>query len=159
MRRNHSNVKCSGFPAHVAAGWLGHSGEIARKHYLMTTEDHFRKAAGPVAHFVAPQDTATKENELQPLQEPAISGPLQDAATHVNMLVPLRGTESADVTSSNSNDLRKMPKAAAAKSGTISPVSDRLDPELRHLIRIWSQVPASVRTAIMAIVRAVGAGR
>lgn len=32
------------FPVHVAAGWLGNSPDIARKHYLQTTEEHFRRA-------------------------------------------------------------------------------------------------------------------
>jgi len=34
------------YPAHVAAGWLGHSPQIALKHYLQTPETYFDRAAG-----------------------------------------------------------------------------------------------------------------
>jgi integrase len=32
------------FPSHVIDGWLGHSTEVAEKHYLQTTDDHWRAA-------------------------------------------------------------------------------------------------------------------
>ena len=32
------------FPLHVVTGWLGNSPDIARKHYLQTHEEHFRRA-------------------------------------------------------------------------------------------------------------------
>ncbi|MFL5329873.1 MAG: tyrosine-type recombinase/integrase [Gemmataceae bacterium] len=32
------------FPSHVAAAWLGHTSEIADKHYRSVTEEHFAKA-------------------------------------------------------------------------------------------------------------------
>ena len=34
------------FPQHVAARWLGHSENVAFKHYLRTTDEDFRLAAG-----------------------------------------------------------------------------------------------------------------
>lgn len=34
------------FPAHVVAGWLGHSPMIAAQHYLQTRDAHFDLAAG-----------------------------------------------------------------------------------------------------------------
>jgi len=32
------------FPIHVVTDWLGNSPEVARKHYLQTHEEHFKKA-------------------------------------------------------------------------------------------------------------------
>jgi hypothetical protein len=32
------------FPMHVVTAWLGNSPDIAKKHYLQVTEDHFAKA-------------------------------------------------------------------------------------------------------------------
>ena len=32
------------FPTHVVCGWMGNSPKVARKHYLQTTDEHFRKA-------------------------------------------------------------------------------------------------------------------
>jgi len=37
---------CERFPAHVVAGWLGHSPLIAARHYLQTRDTHFSAAAG-----------------------------------------------------------------------------------------------------------------
>ena len=45
-------------PAHVAAAWLGHSPEIARKHYLSVTEADYERAQG------AAQNPAQQEREV-----------------------------------------------------------------------------------------------
>ena len=37
------------FPAHVVAGWLGNTVAVADRHYLMTTDDHFARAAQKAA--------------------------------------------------------------------------------------------------------------
>ena len=49
LRATRASELAERFPAHVAAKWLGHSPEIARRHYLMVTEDHFQKAAQKAA--------------------------------------------------------------------------------------------------------------
>ncbi len=41
------------FPIHVVTEWIGNSPEIAKKHYLQITEDHYRKAAQNTAQQVA----------------------------------------------------------------------------------------------------------
>jgi hypothetical protein len=35
------------FPDHVVNGWLGHSGAVAAKHYLQTTDEHWQRATDP----------------------------------------------------------------------------------------------------------------
>ena len=69
------------FPAHVAAGWLGHSPMIAATHYLQTRDAHFDLAAGlsgrgsksgnsaaakPAAH-TTPPDATGDQDESQTL--------------------------------------------------------------------------------------------
>ena len=44
MRASFQTDICEQFPAHVSAEWCGNSLEVAEKHYLSTTEDHFRRA-------------------------------------------------------------------------------------------------------------------
>ena len=47
------------YPAHVAAGWMGHSPTIAAKHYTMTLDAHFERAvAGGKAAQKAAQNAA-----------------------------------------------------------------------------------------------------
>jgi hypothetical protein len=54
------------FPIHVVTAWLGNTPEIAWKHHLQVTDEHFRQAAGPAK---------LPETAMQPaLQQPAERG-------------------------------------------------------------------------------------
>ena len=44
LRSTRATELAEAFPAHVAAAWLGHSPEIARRHYLQVTDGHFQRA-------------------------------------------------------------------------------------------------------------------
>ena len=46
LRASCSTELAQEFPAHVAAAWIGHSVEIANKHYWQVTDDDFARAAG-----------------------------------------------------------------------------------------------------------------
>ena len=46
MRAPCATVGVERFPAHVVAGWLGHSPLIAAKHYLQVRDSHFDATAG-----------------------------------------------------------------------------------------------------------------
>jgi len=46
MRASCATDWCERFPAHVVAGWLGHSPLIAARHYLQTRDAHFELATG-----------------------------------------------------------------------------------------------------------------
>lgn len=45
------------FPAHVVCGWLGNSEAVAQKHYLQTTEEHYRSASQIASHDSPRQET------------------------------------------------------------------------------------------------------
>ena len=53
------------YPSYVVAKWIGNSESIARKHYLMLTEDHYHKAAW------GEEKTAQKAARF-PAQQPAV---------------------------------------------------------------------------------------
>ena len=65
-------------PAHVVAGWLGHSPLIAARHYLHTRDAHFDMATGVgqaarnPATQVRPSDTTDKHAKAQSLEIPAV---------------------------------------------------------------------------------------
>lgn len=42
------------FPSHVVCKWIGNSPQVARKHYLQTTEEHFERATKSGAESGAP---------------------------------------------------------------------------------------------------------
>jgi len=50
-----TELEDSGFPTHVVCAWLGNSPQVARKHYLQVTDDHFARATAAPArsNFVA----------------------------------------------------------------------------------------------------------
>ena len=48
LRSSCSTELAQEFPAHVAAAWIGHSVEIANKHYWQVTYDDFAKAVGEI---------------------------------------------------------------------------------------------------------------
>jgi integrase len=63
LRSSRETELCERFPVHVVTAWLGNTPEIARKHYLQVTDEHFRQAAAPVKLL---------QSALQPaLQQPA----------------------------------------------------------------------------------------
>jgi integrase len=54
------------FPAHVVAGWLGHSPLIAAQHYLQTRDAHFDLAAGVAGVREAAANPATQTRPSSP---------------------------------------------------------------------------------------------
>ena len=83
-------------PAHVAAAWLGHSPEIARKHYLSVTEADYERAQG------AAQKAAQQEREMPETvcnadegdgEEPAFQAAASGCTNLHNKLVEARGFE------------------------------------------------------------------
>ncbi len=44
MRGSRATEIAQHFPGHVASAWLGHSQQIAREHYLLTTDDDYKRA-------------------------------------------------------------------------------------------------------------------
>ncbi len=68
------------FPAHVVAGWLGHSPLIAAQHYLQTRDAHFDLAAGG-DQSVAQSGAQVARKASQHPTAPDCAGPAQNAAS------------------------------------------------------------------------------
>lgn len=56
MRASRETELAAEYPVHVVTAWLGNTPRIAMKHYLMTTESDFQKAAGCAAQNPAQSD-------------------------------------------------------------------------------------------------------
>ena len=67
---------CERFPAHVVAGWLGHSPMIAATHYLQTRDAHFDLASGG-----AESGALVAQNEAQHPSAPDCAGSHDDTKT------------------------------------------------------------------------------
>jgi hypothetical protein len=106
LRASRQTELANEFPLHVVTDWIGNSPEIADRHDLKTTDDHFKKAAsGQSAHTTrkaaqnpAQQAAASDEFELQTLYDLSVD----DAAllafaisceNYTNEQIPPRGVE------------------------------------------------------------------
>lgn len=86
MRSSRETELAGEFPVHVAAKWIGNSVQVAAKHYLQVTDEHFDRAVqkavqNPVQHPAAThaQGGAT---EQRPNGEGASCGEMRGGAVH-----------------------------------------------------------------------------
>jgi hypothetical protein len=175
------------FPAHVVAGWLGHSPMIAARHYLQTRDVHFDLAAG------AGTSPAWGESDAE--KSGAKSGALaaQIAAQHASAWNRTDSPESSEVVvgaglvradaasceaASNPANGRywirtptetKRETAGGVESGANCgalpddrPTCPTPDPDLAAVIAAWPDLPVAIRGRVVALVREalpVGGGR
>lgn len=62
------------FPSHVVCRWIGNSQQVARKHYLQVTDEHYARAQQPASESGAKSDARATQN---PAQQPH-AGPRTD---------------------------------------------------------------------------------
>ncbi len=90
------------FPMHVVCGWIGNSQPVAMKHYLQTTDEHFRQAVqNPVQQTAEGHRTASQTPNERPRKEKPQPRAMQGAAvlndsprrTAATYLMPPQGLE------------------------------------------------------------------
>jgi hypothetical protein len=101
MRASRETELAKDYPLHVVTAWLGNTPKIAMKHYLMTTDADFERAAKSAAAGVS-KTSQGAENSADPANESAgfteLCGTLPDSAEVLSggqgtrTLNPLRGT-------------------------------------------------------------------
>src|SRR5262249_35242701 len=65
LRASRETELADQFPLHVVTDWIGNSPDVATRHYLKTTDDHFRKAVlGLAAHEQAAQNPTQQASEM-----------------------------------------------------------------------------------------------
>ena len=127
---------------------------IASKHYLQVTEDHFAKAVqNPVQQAHAPSRTDGQETT----KAPDTQGLMRNRATTGDVVpeaqVAGTGFQRRPFPLGNSHILT----TGAAKSGASDAANQVVDAELNEVIDAWPELPAAIKSGIMAMVR-VGRG-
>lgn len=172
------------FPAHVVAGWLGHSPLIAARHYLQTRDAHFNMAAGVgeaaanPATQVRPSDPTDEHGETQNPENPAVlvacgvgcdpveSGKVGDTGlehppeSSGNSRVSETGGSKSGSNGEGSGPADRpdapLPRApSAAAEGA----AEGQDADLRAVVEAWPTLAPAIRAAVLAMVRAVGGER
>ena len=102
LRASRETELANEYQLHVVTDWLGNTPTVADRHYLKTTEEHFRSAAQNAAQYPSVNDRNEQESdpdkEVQENEEaPALQG-LTSSYDSVheygaNALVPPRGIE------------------------------------------------------------------
>ncbi len=89
LRSTRETELADSFPAHVASAWIGNSVQVAMKHYLQVTDDHFAQAVqNPVQHTAA-GGRAESQERTPDNEKPAICSAVREEAT------PCENTESS----------------------------------------------------------------
>ncbi len=68
------------FPIQTVTAWLGNSPQIAVKHYLQVTEEHFQKAVQNPVQYAAVSGRIDSQAEQRDAIEPCVCGAAQDNA-------------------------------------------------------------------------------
>jgi integrase len=90
LRASRETELANEFPIHVVCEWIGNSEEVARKHYLSVTEEHFEKAtssptSNPTSHTRA-DGGRRRHTEKETAVSPAF-------ASDTAVSIPPRGVE------------------------------------------------------------------
>jgi integrase len=106
LRASRQTELADQFPLHVVTDWIGNSPEVADRHYLKTTEDHFRRAAADDVDSVGKegvqqwvQQAAESDRTMSQTQNgpPSKGEPLLNLATVCDSVqdysIPPRGVE------------------------------------------------------------------
>lgn len=156
LRASRATELTQQFPAHVAASWLGHSTQVAAKHYWQVTEEDFARAAGN-----AEPDAGALQNRVQQglagpcddsqtkRQEPVFAGSCDDSRYCANVPVPPRGSEQPAILPRNI----EVSILRAAESCAVPSAIPTVDPELDEVIDRWPALSAEARQQVLAIVR------
>jgi len=164
------------FPLHVVTDWIGNSPDVADRHYLKTTEDHFQRAVGGNADSAVKErrptvGAATAQNGLKGLAKTQTAHRRKvSRCLHLQFLAskmrlpPPRGVKPPAQLPGKTPHSQPCgaQNGAVAARGQIderSPQGSDLGPSqidvaLVVVIQAWPHLPAAIRKGILAMVRA-----
>jgi hypothetical protein len=69
LRSTREAELANSYPLHVVTAWLGNTPQVADRHYLQITAEHYAQAVAEVVQQVVQHPPETACNDLQPLSE------------------------------------------------------------------------------------------
>ena len=126
-------------PMHVVCDWLGNTREVAAKHYLQVTDEHFRKAT----------QTAHDRGDSEGLRIPR-----NCQMSHVDKAGPLLPSLQVAEAGLERGGESRGKTATLERGGAESGAVDALvDADLRSIVDAWSQLTRSTKAEILDMVR------
>ncbi len=174
------------FPAHVVAGWLGHSPMIAAQHYLQTRDAHFDLAAGVGGAGKAAANPATYARQSAPTrdqhregrksperQNPRNPADLVGVGAECDSVGAEETPAGAGAMTPRGSELPRFPAgntgvgdSGGSKSGNNgggfgpptppTPPVTPTDPELAAVVAAWPDLLPAIRAGVLALVKAAG---
>ena len=153
------------FPTHVVCRWIGNSPQVARKHYLQVTEEHFdqaiqggAKSGALVAQNQAQQAHAGSRREPQKgrserAQSPEKAGRERESLGKSHNLRDSKAEVHGNRTSDENTGKTAVVAESGAESGALCPGFPEMDAGLATVIDAWPSLPNDVRTTIVTLVR------
>lgn len=159
------------FPSHVVCSWIGNSPQVAKRHYLQVTDEHFERAS----QADAKSDASLAQNVTQIPTQPVAATVRHDDTSDANLRAGkelchnvARGgktwppetvdDEGLEPTHKNKRNSRTGPRSDA-ESDAFTARSPETPPDLQAVIDAWPALPEPLRAGILAMVRGVAGPR
>ena len=147
------------YPTYVVCKWLGNTPNVARKHYLTVTEDHFRTAAtggqtgdkrGTRTLAETRSDAHEKTRTPVEVRENASFSEVIDLLRET--LVAGTGFEAPPFSSGNT----PLSETCGTESGTVGAQNAPVTTDLAVVIDAWPKLSEEVRRQVVELVREAG---
>lgn len=149
LRMSRQTELQNSFPTHVVCKWLGNSAQVAQKHYLKVTAEHFEQAVGGWKSAAnALQQNAAQGCKALKTSEQAIAVTRSPATRNS---FPQVYAESCEWTILDDNTLKKAGKnslSAECAANALRQLSEC--PFLLDLVELWEDVPIEIRNSIIS---------
>ncbi|HVU88053.1 MAG TPA: hypothetical protein VHD36_12100 [Pirellulales bacterium] len=149
LRASRQTELADQFPLHVVTDWIGNSPDIAERHYLKTTEEHFRRALGGAEQTTRnPTQQAAVSDQIESQTQKASSS--EDEA--LLALARLCVQDAFEGYPHGESNYLEIPEENAPfpKSGADSGA----DLQLAELIGLWPRLAADCRQRVLELARA-----
>lgn len=165
------------YPVQVVTDWLGNTPNVALRHYLMTTKEHFEAAVKgdepkdkTATGRSKGDDTADETKAAQKAAQSAHAGPRGDSqppscahektpvllglANSCDTIQMFRVAEEGLEPTSHSTGNTIDPPQGGAKSGALGAQNGPLDPDLAAIVKAWPTLPEPIKAGIVAMIGA-----
>lgn len=144
------------FPLHVVVAWLGNTQQVAMKHYLQVTDEHFEQAVNPEqksAQNTAQYDAVRgskeqKERQGENTQTQVFTGSYDTVRNSTNVTDGRYWTRTLLPVTPRNPILGNV----RTESGTHDAPKPQFDPDLQKIIKAWPTLPEAIKAEIINLI-------
>lgn len=130
------------FPSHVVCQWIGNSQNVAAKHYLQVTDDHYSKATQKATQHASKQLGTAPHSENQNEEKPG-----KHCKSSVSGLSKVAETGLEQGASNRSKTTLSQLGAAVVGINSLG------EQEINQLLSYWAKLPKPTRLHFMKLIQ------